>query len=69
MAKQYLIVNGDQILLDVKLVFAAIREAKGDWEQVEEDLGSILDNIQGLIDAAEGSNSADDSSDSDSDQD
>jgi len=53
MAKQYLIVNGDQILLDVKLVFAAIREANGDWEQVEEDLGSILDNIQGLIEAAE----------------
>jgi len=53
MAKQYLIVNGDQILLDVKLVFAAIREANGDWEQVEEDLGSILDNIQGLIAAAE----------------
>lgn len=58
MAKQYLIVNGDQILLDVKLVFAAIREAGGDWEQVEEDLGSILDNIQGLIAAAESQEAA-----------
>lgn len=53
MSKQYLIVNGDQILLDVRLVFAAIREANGDWEQVEEDLGSILDDIQNLISAAE----------------
>lgn len=60
MAKQYLIVNGDQILLDVKLVFAAIREANGDWEQVEEDLGSILDNIQGLISAAESHEDSDD---------
>jgi hypothetical protein len=53
MSKQYLMVSGDQILLDVKLVFTAIREAKGDWEQVEADLGSILDNIQGLVAAAE----------------
>lgn len=53
MSKQYLIVNGDQILLDIKLVFAAIREADGDWEQVEDDLDSILDNIQDLISAAE----------------
>lgn len=57
MSKQYLIVNGDQILLDIKLVFAAIREADGDWEQVEEDLNSILDNIQDLIAAAEENNS------------
>lgn len=54
MAKQYLVVNGDQILLDIKLVFAAIREADGDWQQVEEDLNSILDNIQDLIEIAEG---------------
>lgn len=53
MAKQYLIVTDDQILLDIDLVFAAIRDAKGDWEQVESDLKSILDNIQGMVDIAE----------------
>jgi len=53
MSKQYMVVNGDQILIDVKLVFSAIRQSNGDWEAVEQDISSILDNVQGMIEMAE----------------
>lgn len=53
MSKQYMVVNGDQILIDVKLVFSAIRQSNGDWEAVEQDINSILDNVQGMIEMAE----------------
>lgn len=53
MAKQYLIINEDQILVDLDLVFAAIRDAGGDWEQVEQDLLGMLDTVQGMVDAAQ----------------
>ena len=53
MAKQYLIVNDDQILVDAKLVFAAIRQSNGDWQQVEQELFNILNDFQGMIEVAE----------------
>lgn len=53
MSKQYLIVSDDQILVDMSLVFSAIREAKGDWQQVEQDLQGMLSGVQSMIDAAE----------------
>lgn len=53
MSKQYMVVNGDQILIDAKLVFSAIRQSNGDWETVEQDINSILENVQGMIEMAE----------------
>jgi hypothetical protein len=53
MSKQYMIVNGDQILIDMDLIFTAIRDANGDWEQVEEDMQGMLKNVQGMVQAAE----------------
>lgn len=53
MSKQYLVVNEDQILVDLDLIFSAIREADGDWEQVEQDLQSMLDGIHSMVEASE----------------
>lgn len=46
MAKQRMIVTDDQVLIDMDLLFNAIREADGDWEQVEEEMQTYLDTIQ-----------------------
>jgi hypothetical protein len=53
MSKQYMVVNDDQILVDMNLIFSAIREAKGDWQQVEADLKSMLSGVQSMIETAE----------------
>ncbi len=53
MAKQYMIVNEDQILVDMELIFSAIRDADGDWEQVEQDLLDVMNTVQGMVDASE----------------
>lgn len=53
MAKQYLVVNEDQILVDLEVVFAAIREANGDWEQVEQDLWGMLDTLNAVIESTQ----------------
>ncbi len=53
MSKQYMIVNGDQILIDMDLIFTAIRDANGDWEQVEADMQGMLQNVQGMVAAAQ----------------
>lgn len=45
MAKQRMIVTDDQVLIDMDLLFNAIREADGDWEQVEEEMQVYLDTI------------------------
>jgi len=49
MAKQRMIVTDDQLLIDMDLLFNAIREAKGDWEKVEADKNSYLDSIQNMV--------------------
>jgi len=54
MAKQYMVVNEDQILVDMELIFSAIRDADGDWEQVEQDLLDVMNTVQGMVDASEG---------------
>lgn len=41
-----MIVTDDQVLIDMDLLFNAIREADGDWEQVEEEMQTYLDTIQ-----------------------
>ena len=48
MAKQRMIVTDDQILIDMDLLFNAIREADGDWEKVEDEMYSYLEAIQNM---------------------
>ncbi len=49
MAKQRMIVTDDQLLIDMELLFNAIREAKGDWEKVEQDMKSYLSSVQSMV--------------------
>ncbi len=49
MAKQRMIVTDDQLLIDMELLFNAIREAKGDWEKVEQDMKSYLNSVQSMV--------------------
>ena len=46
MSKQRMIVTDDQLLIDMDLLFNAIREADGDWEQVEAEMKAYLEVIQ-----------------------
>lgn len=48
MAKQRMIVTDDQLLIDMELLFNAIREANGDWEKVEQDMRTYLQAIQSM---------------------
>jgi hypothetical protein len=50
MAKQRMIVTDDQLLIDMDLLFNAIREAEGDWEKVEQDMQNYLASIQSMVD-------------------
>ncbi len=45
MAKQRMIVTDDQLLIDMELLFNAIRAANGDWEKVEQDMNAYLEAI------------------------
>jgi len=49
MAKQRMIVTDDQLLIDMDLLFNAIREAKGDWKKVEKDMRAYLQSIQSMV--------------------
>lgn len=49
MSKQRMIVTDDQILIDADLLFNAIREAKGDWQQVEREIKAYLAAVQSMI--------------------
>lgn len=49
MSKQRMIVNDDQLLVDMDLLFNAIREANGDWKKVEEEMRAYLAAVQGMI--------------------
>ncbi len=48
MAKQRMIVTDDQLLIDMDLLFNAIREANGDWKKVESDMRSYLASVQAM---------------------
>lgn len=41
-----MIVTDEQLLIDVELLFNAIREADGNWEQVEKDMQNYQRSIQ-----------------------
>lgn len=49
MSKQRMIVSDDQLLVDMDLLFNAIREAGGDWEKVEHEMKAYLEAVQGMI--------------------
>ena len=49
MSKQRMIVHDDQLLVDMELLFNAIREANGDWQKVEEEMKSYLASVQAMI--------------------
>lgn len=53
MAKQRMIVTDDQLLIDMDLLFNAIREAEGDWEKVEQDMKNYLMSVQSMVDDQE----------------
>lgn len=54
MAKQRMIVTDDQLLIDMDLLFNAIREANGDWEQVESEMKAYLEAVTGMVANADG---------------
>lgn len=49
MPKKRMIVYDNQLLVDMELIFNAIREAKGDWEQVEKDMHAYLEAVQNMV--------------------
>lgn len=49
MAKQRMIVTDDQLLIDMDLLFNAIREADGDWETVESEMQQYLRAVQSMV--------------------
>lgn len=49
MAKQRMIVTDDQLLIDMELLFNAIREAGGDWEKVEQDMYAYLNTVKSMV--------------------
>jgi hypothetical protein len=49
MAKQRMIVTDDQLLIDMNLLFNAIREANGDWEKVEREMRAYMQAVQNMV--------------------
>jgi len=49
MAKQRMIVTDDQLLIDMDLLFNAIREADGDWQKVEAEMKAYLAAVTGMV--------------------
>jgi hypothetical protein len=47
-ALQRMVVNDDQLIVDSDLIFNAIREAAGNWEQVEQDMANYLESVRGM---------------------
>lgn len=54
MSKQRMIVTDDQLLIDMDLLFNAIREADGDWQQVEKEMTVYLVAVQSMTNAGSG---------------
>jgi len=49
MSKQRMIVTDDQLLIDMDLLFNAIRESNGDWEKVENEMKAYLQAVQSMV--------------------
>lgn len=52
-ATERMIVSDDQLLVDMQLLFKAIRETDGDWEKVRDDMEAYLDSVTQLVAATE----------------
>ena len=52
MAKQRMIITDDQVLIDTELLFGMIRDADGNWQQVEKQIDSLLHSAQAITDGA-----------------
>ena len=48
MSKQRMIITDDQLLIDAELLFNAIREAGGNWQQVEQEMEGMLSSVQSM---------------------
>jgi len=48
MTKQRMIVYDDQLLVDMEFIFNAIREEKGDWQKVEQEMRDYLSTVQAM---------------------
>jgi hypothetical protein len=48
MSKQRMIVFDDQLLVDMEFIFNAIREEKGDWQKVEQEMQEYLATVQAM---------------------
>lgn len=46
MAKTKMIVNEDQILVDVEMIFKEIEAADGDWKKVWEEFKAYLKDVK-----------------------
>jgi hypothetical protein len=42
---QKMIVNDDTILIDFRLIFKAIREEKGNWQKVEQEMEAYFKSL------------------------
>lgn len=49
MSKKRMIVYDDQLLVDMELIFNAIREAKGNWKKVETEMRAYMAAVQGMV--------------------
>jgi len=47
--KQRMVVTDDQLMIDIDLLFNAIREANGDWEKVADDMQAYLDAVADMV--------------------
>ena len=48
-----MIVTDDQLLIDMELLFNAIREAGGDWKKVEKEMHAYLQFVQAMTQKVE----------------
>lgn len=49
MSRQRMIVTDDQLLIDMELLFNAIREAGGDWQRVEQEMHAYMQAVQNMV--------------------
>lgn len=49
MSKQRMVVTDDQLLIDMDLIFSAIEQADGNWEQVEKDMSNYVKMVRDMI--------------------
>ncbi len=47
-SRERMMVSDDQLIIDVELLFSAIRESDGKWEQVEKDMRSYVEMVRNM---------------------